>query len=79
MSELCKGVSFRSDPADVDRAHAGQIEAGLLLQRRENGDPDHGGQAVRQEQRAAAGTGAALGGSGFSSFCMTLPISRSGR
>ena len=48
MSELCKGVSFRSDPADVDRAHAGQIEAGLLLQRRENGDPDLGGQAVRR-------------------------------
>ena len=49
MSELCKGVSFRSDPADVDRAHAGQIEAGLLLQRRENGDPDLGGQTVRRD------------------------------
>ena len=55
MSELCKGVSFRSDPADVDRAHAGQIEAWLLLQRRENGDPDLGGQAVRRNSGRGVG------------------------
>ena len=74
MSELRKGVSFRSDPADVDRAHAGQIEAGLLLQRRENGDPDLGGQAVRRNSGRGGGR-RRLGRLGLSSFCMTLPIS----